>query len=196
MIIGLTGLPGCGKDTFFYNSQLYCADEFKLERISLGDEVRKDLRHFINKHYGIDICDELIDNEGRALKDMIRPLLQAHGLCKRKQDRDYWINLLKPQLTESLKNGNIPVITDIRYKNEVRFVQASGGVVIHLATNKPIQSEPDSPELVNCFELSNYIYELNKVANCSNVKEDHERYLNHNNQHLAHLYHLLREEYK
>lgn len=193
MIIGLTGLPACGKDTFFYNAQLYCREEFKLARVSLGDEVRKELQHFIREHYQIDICHEYYESEGRALKEMVRPLLQAHGLCKREKDRDYWIKKIKPLLEYHLDEKRIPVITDVRFLNEVRFIQAAGGIVIHLATDKPLNTEPDNPELTQCFEVSNYVYELNKVANCQNVKEDHEKYLKQNQQYLTHLLRILRE---
>ena len=189
MIIGLTGLPGSGKDTFFHNLAQYCKDDgLELERVSVGDEVRKDLHSFIKKHYGIDVMVDDLDNSQRAEKELIRPLLKAHGICKRIQNPDYWLERIKPTLKKLTENKIIPVLTDVRFLNEVRFIQASGGIVIHLSNgHTAISNWPDSPELLQCFEVSNYIYELNHVESLSMNKKDPEDYLAQNSKYIKHL---------
>lgn len=160
MIIGLTGLPRCGKDTFFlylreWLDTYHKYDEtYTLKRVSIGDEVRKDVYKFIKKNYKIDI-----NNATPEEKELTRPLLKAHGVCKRKQNPEHWLGKITQEISKCLENKTVPVITDVRFVNEVKFIQAAGGMVIHL-TREGIKNEPDSPELVQCFEICDMIAEI------------------------------------
>ena len=89
-IIGISGVAGVGKDTFFnlLNERVPC------RRYSLADELKKEVNQWCRMHYGIDS-----QSCTRGQKEAIRPFLVSHGALKRQASEGrYWIEKLNDAL--------------------------------------------------------------------------------------------------
>lgn len=135
MYIGLSGLAGTGKDSFYQvlksalNKRL-----IKVKRYSLGDCLKEDVKDWCIEKYSIDPT-----NCNRKEKNFIRPLLVAHaGIMRSKSDGRYWIELLKKKIQNDKNKGiDLIVITDIRYheyeRDEVFWLKKElSGILVHL----------------------------------------------------------------
>ena len=128
-IIGISGVAGSGKDTFFnlLSARAPC------KRYSLADELKREVNQWCRMHYGIDsqACT-------REEKEIIRPLLVFHGGLKRQASEGrYWIEKLKGRLTKDKFNG-FKIITDIRYdeyeNDEVSWLKNElNGILVHVS---------------------------------------------------------------
>jgi len=61
----------------------------------------------------------------------MRALLQAYGQAKRALDADYWVKRLDISLSLCAK-GQVFIIDDMRFPNELAWVKSRGGVTIRL----------------------------------------------------------------
>lgn len=61
----------------------------------------------------------------------MRALLQVYGQAKRAIDPDYWVKRAETAL-DYLNPGNVFIFDDVRFENEVDWIQDQGGVVIRL----------------------------------------------------------------
>jgi len=112
MVIGLTGPAQSGKDSFFLLAEEYLKSlNIKCKRIALADNLKNDLKLFIQEKLGIDIF-----NPTQVEKELIRDLMVVYGKIKRQQtEGKYWTNLVKKEIDEHIKNNIVVFITDIRY---------------------------------------------------------------------------------
>lgn len=139
MIIGLSGVAGCGKDTFFS----VLSESMKVQRVSLADSLKEEVNDWTLRHYGIDatVCS-------REDKEKIRSFLVYHAGMKRDRSNGrHWIELASKRIAES-RSDFTTVITDIRFdeyeNDEVSWLQDElGGKLVHL---KLWQGVPDSNE--------------------------------------------------
>jgi len=132
-IIGISGVAGCGKDTMY---QLLKKQGLDVKRFALADLLKKEINPSIKKLYEVDIfdCD-------RHLKDLVRPILVAHGKVKRTISKGtYWTDAITESVLRWVdsKKDRIAVITDIRYaeyeKDEVYWLKNKmGGKLVHIA---------------------------------------------------------------
>jgi hypothetical protein len=128
-IIGISGVAGSGKDTFFnlLSARAPC------KRYSLADELKREVNQWCRMHYGIDsqACT-------REEKEIIRPLLVFHGGLKRQASEGrYWIERLKDRLVKDKFNG-FKIVTDIRYdeyeNDEVSWLKNElNGILVHVS---------------------------------------------------------------
>tara|TARA_Y100000593_G_scaffold14582_1_gene27878 strand:+ start:26404 stop:26991 length:588 start_codon:yes stop_codon:yes gene_type:complete len=130
-IIGLTGVAGCGKDTFFE----LVSKEANCQRYSLADGLKDEVNAWTKEAYSIDAL-----HCSRLEKEIIRPFLVSHAGIRRVQTEGrYWIDKLSERIDTS--DSPIPIIqiiTDIRYseyeKDEVYWLKEElGGQLIHLS---------------------------------------------------------------
>tara|TARA_A100001201_G_scaffold71499_1_gene65421 strand:+ start:1038 stop:1658 length:621 start_codon:yes stop_codon:yes gene_type:complete len=160
-VVGISGVAGSGKDLFFemLKKDLNC------ERFALADELKKEIKPFIQSEYGFDIttCD-------RSFKNLVRPYLVAHGETKRALTQGrYWVDKLTPKIKNRIvefylnndsSNTIIPVVTDIRYneydKDEIFWLKNElNGVHVHLRkftvgkNNNKIFSKPANQSEAN-----------------------------------------------
>jgi hypothetical protein len=157
-VVGLTGVAGCGKDTFFkIFSDLLSKRGIKTKRYSLADALKREVSEWTKEHYGIDAA-----NCSREEKEIIRSFLVFHGSQKRlRTEGRHWINTLDNVIkSDKLSDDTIIVITDIRYddypKDEAYWLQEEiGGVLVHVSlyemiprlnTNFKKYKEPANPE--------------------------------------------------
>lgn len=128
-VIGIAGVAGSGKDTFgkiignvFENSG------GKVNYLSFAAKLKSEVSEISKKLYDIDPI-----NCTREEKNLIRPLLLAHGaIMREKTQGQYWINSIKNLIIEN----NINIITDVRFCeyecDEVDWIQSNGGIVVHI----------------------------------------------------------------
>jgi hypothetical protein len=128
-IIGISGVAGAGKDTFFD----LLSERIPCEKYSLADELKKEVNQWCRMHYHVDSvnCD-------RDQKEIIRPFLVAHGTTKRKLSKGrHWIEKLHNKLIKGDKS-KFKIVTDIRYddydNDEVSWLRNElGGVLVHVS---------------------------------------------------------------
>lgn len=128
-VIGIAGVAGSGKDTFgkiignvFENSG------GKVNYLSFAAKLKAEVSEISKKLYDIDPI-----NCTREEKNLIRPLLLAHGaIMREKTQGQYWIEGVKNLIIEN----NINIITDVRFCeyecDEVDWIQSNGGIVVHI----------------------------------------------------------------
>ena len=136
LIIGLTGLARCGKDTFCNYAVKYLNDlGYKTKRLAFADELKKDVDYFLIDKLGISAFTENTEE-----KEIIRPMLTTWGTeIMRKQDDLVWVKKVEKQIIENKKNNIVSIVTDIRFTNEIDYIRKMGGKIIHLTMigNKP-----------------------------------------------------------
>jgi len=143
-VIGISGFARSGKDTL----ALYLLNKYEglFEKFALADELKLDLNNFLKQKTSISAFT--IDS---IEKTLIRDLLVAYGKIKRHQTQGrYWTQLLQPKIDHSIKNGRIPLITDIRYdefpEDEVFWVQnLNKGQLIHITRIEPNSTPIEAP---------------------------------------------------
>ena len=135
--IGIAGLAGSGKDTFFkYLSSTLQKSAFRVKRYSFGDELKTEIKDWCLENYGIDPNNCSIEE-----KDYIRDILIAHARIKRKQTNGkYWIDKTKQTIKNENLNLDYICITDVRYntsyEDEVAFIKDNNGVVVYVSRFK------------------------------------------------------------
>ena len=133
MLIGLAGVAGCGKDTFFTHlKQALEKRSITIKRYSFGDELKYEVNKWTTNQYGIDAV-----NCNRNDKEQIRPFLIAHGVIKRnKTEGQYWINKTKERIESDTEKPDIACITDVRYNqyknDEASWIKNKFGIVVYI----------------------------------------------------------------
>lgn len=140
-IIGITGIAGSGKDTFF----TLLSRKIPFVRYALADELRYSLRWKIFEKYGIDVI-----NCSREEKVIIRDELVSFAKQKRTESSGtYWTRLVESKILNSEKK--FICITDIRYneysEDEVYWLKnVLGGTLIDISrTDSVTGKEIDFP---------------------------------------------------
>ena len=123
-VIGLCGAARSGKDTFFeYAKEHFAESGIRSMRLAFADELKKDLFPFLSKKMGINPF-AVSDKE----KTLIRPILVAYGEAMREMSKGkYWIEKLAPKLNQNIKRGVLSIVTDVRYPNEVKWINEFEG---------------------------------------------------------------------
>ncbi len=138
IIIGITGLAGSGKDTFYS----LLSKNMPFVRFSLADELKIILRQRLFDKYGYDIL-----SCPRNQKNLMRDDLVSFAKQKRiETNGKYWTGLLEPKILAS--ESKFICVTDIRYnyyfEDEVFWLRnRMGGFLIDVSrydqrTNKDI----------------------------------------------------------
>lgn len=139
-VLGLCGFARCGKDTFFSITKGHLPNMgLKPFRISFADALKDDVREFLLDKTGIDSFTEKTEE-----KEIIRDFLVAYGTkLMRKINNKCWIEKITNTIEEKVALGYLPVLTDVRYENELDWVKSLGGSNIHITRvgNPPANEE-------------------------------------------------------
>ena len=108
MLIGIAGYGQVGKDTI-------AALLPGFTRVAFADALKADLGPVLAKM-----------RDAGADKETMRPLMVEYGRAMRSIDPDYWVKRVNFRAAENV------VVTDVRYVNEVKAIEAAGGVVVLL----------------------------------------------------------------
>lgn len=130
IIIGLSGHGRSGKDTFCRLAKRFLSEKkVAAARVAFADELKKDLDPLCRHNIG---CSAFTEDSEQ--KELIRPLLVAYGTdVIRKMDENWWIERLEKKLPLYFDVDIIPVVTDVRYPNEMEWVQKEhNGVCVHI----------------------------------------------------------------
>jgi hypothetical protein len=151
MVIGVSGVAGSGKDTFFKIFKDLLGKR-EVKRFALATALKQEAGNWTIPNYGIDPL-----NCSRAEKEIIRPFLVFHGVSKRhKSNGRHWINQLNDEILPFKESEQIAVITDIRYaeyeKDEFYWLKEElGGLLVHVST---YSTKKDSNEGALLLEFS------------------------------------------
>jgi len=137
LVIGLTGLARCGKDTFcnYFRSYIKEKEGIDSVRLAFADELKRDVDAFLLEKLNISAF-----TENTSEKEIIRPFLTTWGTeIMRKKDDLIWVKKLEKKMIQNKKNNIVSIITDIRFPNEINYIHKTGGKIIHLSMdgNKP-----------------------------------------------------------
>lgn len=146
MIIGISGNRCVGKDAFF---KILLAFDRRFKRYAFADSLKHDLAPLLKTQFDIDIF-----NVEAKEKEIIRPIMISYGVAWRNIDVDHWVKNVYNAIQKE-GNGVIPVITDLRYKNELEFLRAKYGYkLIHINIVRKGSISPTEEELNNLKYIS------------------------------------------
>jgi len=142
-IIGLCGFARTGKNSFadFIRDLGKESDPpIAFKNVSFAYALRKELDSFLQEKIGISAF-----TEDPIEKEIIRPLLVCWGtsVIRNKIDRDYWVKNLKNTTNNNRKTGFISIITDVRFANELKWIEKEGGVSIFVEREGVRPANPD-----------------------------------------------------
>ena len=128
-LIGIAGVAGSGKDTFAeIIKKVFESNGFEVNCLSFAKKLKEEVAEVSKNMYGLDTT-----NCTREEKNLIRPLLLAHGAIMREKTKgQYWIDGIK----DLVSNDKINIITDVRFCeyecDEVDWIQSNNGIVVHI----------------------------------------------------------------
>lgn len=157
LIIGICGNARSGKDTFCdYAKSFLSKKKVAAARAAFADELKKDLDDLCRHKIGISAF-----TKDTKEKEIIRPLLVTYGTdVIRKLDEYWWIDKLEKSLGVHQSMNIIPIITDVRYPNELEWIRDKhNGVVIHI-TRKGIKPANEEERKNNAFLKKNADYRI------------------------------------
>ena len=161
--IVIAGKMGYGKD---YVGNLIKNNFSNIEKISFADALKEEVEHIINLTRNNSSLEH-IAYEMNVSKDEIKPLyiamiafkdineltvkkknstirfmLQYWGTdVRRKNNENYWVQKTVNKILEINKLGNVALITDGRFPNELKGVSELNGITIQLDISKEKQIE-------------------------------------------------------
>ena len=184
-MIGISGLARSGKDTLAkYLSEVIWEDiGIRPQVYSFADKIKWHLKDVISDHYGISAYTE--DTEE---KKIIRDILVCHGETMKKiHGKTVWADLMFKNLNKG-ETKHFPIIPDVRFDFEAKYIQEKGGQVVHISkigNLPPNKIEEENDPL--CRESANVhhtwgVYAPDKMHHCKDhasilwqmLKEDNE----------------------
>ena len=144
--LGFVGYPGTGKDAIAQE----LVDNFGYERVAFGDAV-KDMLLSVDPVYKKDLS--VLEYFKRRDLEFTREKLQNIGQWMRDLDEDFWVRRV-----EELGIPPKAVFTDLRYANELAYVQRNcGGFIIAISREgrgkiNEHQSEINTGKLLGCAD--------------------------------------------
>ena len=168
-MIGISGLARSGKDTLAENLASIIRHEWDIdvEIFSFAEEIKSQTDEFFKKYYKISAF-----SENTKEKEFIRSVLVAHGECMKSiYGKNIWAEIVLKKI-KSRKSKVFPIISDVRFDFEAKFLQENGGQVIHILKigNSPpndIEAKND-PLVKKCCDITHSwpVYEPDKMNNC------------------------------
>lgn len=146
MIIGISGSRCVGKDTFF--NILYTLNH-NFKRFAFADALKRDVQPLLKTQFNIDVF-----HADPVQKEIIRPILISYGHAWRNIDMYHWVKLIHQEIVNEEK-CIIPVITDLRYENELLFLRKEyDKKLIHINILREDCIEPTKEEIDNLEYIS------------------------------------------
>ena len=130
MIIGLCGSARSGKDTFYEISREILSERgIESKRVAFADKLKEECSDLLVKNTGISPFTTCSKE-----KEIIRPLLVSYGThIRRKLDENCWIDAIKKKVLDLTKKNVIVFITDVRYPNELEWVNDLSGKSVFIS---------------------------------------------------------------
>ena len=158
-LIGLTGTIGAGKDTTygFLNTASLRLLGVPATRIAFGDNVKKVCYAAfggIEKYY-YGTQEEKDKTEGLEFwaeklgepYSTYRRLAQTVGteVFRNHVNHDFWVLAAENQLSKSINDSTLTIVTDVRFDNEAELIRSKGGIVVNVINTslRPKVTEPN-----------------------------------------------------
>lgn len=128
-MIGLSGFARSGKD----NADAIIRARFtalgaRSARFAFADALKRMADSYLQKTLGLSAWTKVTEE-----KKIIRPFLVGLGEACRNLDASFWIKKLEPTVKTAIeKRVCMPIITDVRYKNEAEWVKSLGGIIVYV----------------------------------------------------------------
>lgn len=155
IVIGISGKKRSGKDTAYEIARKHLNSlDIVTGHVAFADRVK----WYADKYFGITKDDD---------KESIRFILQGIGQMLREEiNKLYWVNIVDEEIAAS-KNIDVMFITDLRYRNEVTYVNSlAQGHVIRVVNPRTETPDAHASEM----ELDDYDFPL--VIENSGTLED------------------------
>lgn len=168
-IIGLSGRARSGKDTLGQ----YLIEIFKEKynrhfmRVAFADELKKMCAEHFDLSYEQLWGDKKEEPDYRYPKetsdiDLLtsdifwtpREIMQEFGGFYRRIDRNFWVNILD----KYVGNDKDIIVTDVRYLNEVGYIEENGGVNIRVV--RDVDNEIHGQDHASETELDNCAFDI------------------------------------
>jgi hypothetical protein len=168
--IGISGVAGSGKNTLAEILQMFFSRlQLPTKELSIARNLKEEISPICKDLYSIDSL-----NCSREEKNLIRPMLVAHGEIKRKMTKGtHWTSLLQ----KDLEKDKINIITDIRYaeypEDENFWLKnKANGILIHVSRYDQVEEEREYIQPANPSEEKND-YRVKKLSDfCLNWKTE------------------------
>lgn len=155
--IGISGAMRSGKNTLGN----FLAEELKdhgidSQLLALADPLREAL-YALDPYVGDGMrLRPLVDSIGwEGLKETdngseMRRLLQHLGTdAIRVLDPAFWVRITDRRVEDIRKGGEVPIVTDVRFANEVDMITSRGGMAIHVVHDHGIPADGHASEDVS-----------------------------------------------
>ena len=111
-------------------------------RFAFADELKKEINDSLKAKLNISAF-----TEDSKEKELIRPYLVSHGMKKRESSNGYyWIDKIKDKVANFSDKKNITIITDVRFVNEVDWINDAGGTSVHISRQGNIPPNEEEKE--------------------------------------------------
>ena len=130
-VIGISGVARVGKDTFTESLiKLFEAEGLTAQRVAFADALKDDINDFLLAKTGVNAYTSSTEE-----KILLRPLLVEYGkLMRSLTEGQYWINIVKEKIDKNTTNNIISILSDVRYRNEIEWVNSqTHSATIHLS---------------------------------------------------------------
>jgi hypothetical protein len=168
-LIGISGNRQTGKSTL---ANLLCALDQRGQQFSFASRLKEDLSALLMDNFQIDSFTEVPEE-----KELIRPILIAYGCAWRNLDPDHWVNVVlgRVKLLERSSADFIPIITDVRFVNEVKILRDSyKEKFLHIDVSRIGAPPPTSEEIKHFGAVKEAAdYQLNWGNNNLSERVDH-----------------------
>lgn len=137
IVIGISGVARCGKDTFFKQLRSIVPD---CERFALADELKRETRAAIMEETSVDIL-----NCSKEEKESARHLLVCYAKSKRMDTNGrHWIEKLAPSIEASV--SSMICVTDVRHgdypRDEIYWIKNEmKGFLVHISQFKYVDCD-------------------------------------------------------
>ena len=151
-IIGLCGHARSRKDTFCRYAKIFLSKKkVGAARVAFADALKEDLDSLCRHKIGMSAF-----TDDKKEKEILRPLLVAYGThVMRELDDKWWIDRLKKTIATHEHMELTPIITDVRYPNEMEWIQKERQGICVYITRKGI-GPANSEEKKNNSILKKY----------------------------------------
>ena len=138
MVIGISGKKGSGKDTALINA-LPLLEDYYVVRVAFADPLKEEVFTHILRPLGL--SKEIIDDP--EYKEGVRPVVIWWGnfIRRRLTSKEYWVDALDKIIIEIERNhpDAIIIVTDVRFKNEAKFLQTKwNAYIVRVKRKKPL----------------------------------------------------------
>lgn len=138
MLIGISAFATVGKDTFA-SLLTQVVSPRRVTQIAFAQALKEELDPLFRAFGGTAFETDPIK------KKLIRPILVSHGMSQRiLTNGRYWIDKVQPIVLDSLLRGDIVIVTDVRFENEIDWLHSLKGKSVYLnreGVNAPNEEE-------------------------------------------------------